>query len=137
MTPPHNLDDLSLADIKVLALELLAQVAALKEVVAQQRAEIARLKGLKGPPAIKPSGMEKASETKPSSGGRKKRRGRGRQRVRVAIEERVVKAAVPAGSRFKILWGVGLATDALTEWVATTHPGDDHARSSASSSCQS
>jgi Transposase IS66 family len=101
MTPPHNLDDLSLADLKALAVELLAQVAALKEMVAQQRAEIARLKGLKGPPAIKPSGMEKASEAKPSSGGRKKRRGRGRQRVRVAIEERVVQAAVPAGSRFK------------------------------------
>jgi Transposase IS66 family len=101
MTTPHNLDDLSLADLKALTLELLAQVAALKEVVAQQRAEIARLKGLKGPPSIKPSGMEKASETKPSSGGRKKRRGRGCQRIRVAIEERVVKAKVPAGSRFK------------------------------------
>ncbi len=100
MPPPRNLDDLPSAELKALVLELLAEVAALKEVVAQQRAEIARLKGLKGPPAIKPSGMEKASEAKPRGGGTK-RRGRGRRRVRVAIEDRVLKAEVPAGSRFK------------------------------------
>src|SRR5260370_13051354 len=100
MPPPRNLDDLPSAELKALVLELLAQVAALKEVVAQQRAEIARLKGLKGPPSIKPSGMAKASEAKPR-GGATKRRGRGRRRVRVAIEDRVLKAEVPAGSRFK------------------------------------
>jgi hypothetical protein len=100
MPPLRNLDDLSPAELKALVLELLTEVVALKEMVTQQRAEIARLKGLQGPPAIKPSGMEKASEAKPRSGG-KKRRGRGRKRVRVAIEERVVKVAVPAGSRFK------------------------------------
>jgi len=99
MPPPRNLDDLSPAELKALVLELLAEVAALKQVVAEQRAEIARLKGLKGPPSIKPSGMEKASEGRPPGG--KKRRGRGRRRVRVVIEERVLKAEVPAGSRFK------------------------------------
>ncbi len=44
--------------------------------------------------------MEQASEPKRPSGGGK-RRGRGARRVRVALEDRVVCVAVPAGSRFK------------------------------------
>ena len=100
MSPPNDLDALSAADLKALVLALLGEVTALKQVVAEQRAEIARLKGLKGPPSIKPSGMEQASELKSRSGGGK-RRGRGAKRVRVAIEDRVLTVAVPAGSRFK------------------------------------
>ena len=44
MSPPRNLDDLSSVELRVLVLDLLAEVSALREVVAEQRAEIARLK---------------------------------------------------------------------------------------------
>ena len=100
MSPPNDLDNLSIADLKALVLALLGEVSTLKQVVVEQRAEIARLKGLKGPPSIRPSGMEQASEPRPRSGGGK-RRGRGAKRVRVAIEDRVLTVAVPVGSRFK------------------------------------
>jgi hypothetical protein len=69
-------------------------------VVSEQRLEIARLKGLKGPPSIKPSGMEQATTPKRPGGGGKRRR-RGAKRVRTAIEDRVLKVEAPSGSRFK------------------------------------
>src|SRR5216684_2832561 len=98
MSPPADLDGLSAAALKALVVQLLDEVRALKQVVADQRAEIARLKGLKGPPSInpslKPSGMEQASERKSPTGGSKQMR-------RVAIEDQVLTAEVPAGSRFK------------------------------------
>src|SRR5712664_1801131 len=105
MSPPADLDGLSAAALKALVVQLLDEVRALKQVVADQRAGIARLKGLKGPPSInpslKPSGMEQASERKSPTGGSKRRGRGGKQLRRVAIEDQVLTAEVPAGSRFK------------------------------------
>lgn len=100
MSPPADLDGLSNAELKALVAALLAEVAALKRTIGEQREEIARLKGLKGRPAIKPSGMEKASEAKPPAANSRKR-SVGKTAKLVIDEERVVTVAVPAGSRFK------------------------------------
>src|SRR5512134_19201 len=101
MARPLNLDALSAADLKALVVRLLGEVADLKRMVSEPRVEIARLKGLKGLPDIKPSGMEKAT-TPALQGARGERRGRGKLTPRVRIEERILKApAVPPGSRFK------------------------------------
>jgi len=103
--PSHALHDLSNTELKNLVLDLFGEVAALKQIVADQREEIARLKGLKGRPDIKPdrpSGMEQASQQKARSSAGGKRRGRGKKNLsRVTVEDRIVKAEVPAGSRFK------------------------------------
>ena len=97
---PEDLDALSSAQLRELVVVLLGKVAALEQLVGEQRAEIARLKGLKGRPDIKPSGMDKATEpAQPDRPGSRPRRGK--VRPRVGIEERVLPAAVPAGSRFK------------------------------------
>src|SRR5215212_3510283 len=98
MAPPGDLDALSPTELKALVVRLLGKVAGLEQTVAVQRTEIARLKGLKGRPALKPSGMEKASEPKPLSPPKGRR---GPVTPRVAVEDQVIKAAVPPGSRFK------------------------------------
>src|SRR3712207_9276634 len=87
MAPPGDLDALSPTELKALVIELLSKVAALEQTVAAQRAEIARLKGLKGRPALKPSGMEKANAPKPPSPPKSRR---GPVTPRVAVEDQVI-----------------------------------------------
>ena len=97
---PEDFDVLTPVQLKELVVLLLGKVAALEQMVGEQRAEIARLKGLKGPPDIKPSGMDKATEpAKPDRQDSRPRRGK--VRPRVSVEDRVLKATAPVGSRFK------------------------------------
>jgi Transposase IS66 family len=101
MSPVLNLDVISNADLKALVLELWGRVAELERTVAAQRDEIARLKGLKGRPTIKPSGLERAGTPKPPGSDRKSRRKRPKASRLIIDEDRIVSADVPAGSRFK------------------------------------
>src|SRR5215204_1168577 len=100
MRLPADLDARSLSDLKALVIALVVKVTELERTVAAQRDEIARLKGLKGRPEIKPSGMEKASQAPTQERAAGKRR---RKRTELTIHEgRILKAGpVPPGSRFK------------------------------------
>ena len=94
-----SLSELTRPGLEALLVELFAEVAALKQAVAAQREEIARLKGLKGRPAIKPSGMDKGTE--PATADPPEQRRRGKVSPRVSVEQEVIEASVPPGSRFK------------------------------------
>jgi len=95
-----DIDGLSAAELKQLVVTLLEENGAQRRLIAELREEVSRLKGLKGRPRIKPSGMEKGTTPKPV-GKRASRRGRGKATPPVSVEERILKAEVPAGSRFK------------------------------------
>ncbi len=103
MAPLPHLSDLTRPQLEALLLEVFGKLAASEETNAEQRDEIARLKGLNGRPTIKPSkpsGMDNATEpAKPAQ--KEKPRFRGKVTPRVKVEDQVVKIAVPEGSRFK------------------------------------
>ena len=105
--PPSTVSALSRPELEALLAELFGEVATLKQTVAtmtktvdELREEIARLKGLKGRPNIKPSGMDQGTEP-PKPATNEKRRGRGKVTPRVSVEETVINAEIPPGSRFK------------------------------------
>ena len=94
--PPPALSALSRPELEALLIEMFGEVATLKQSVAEQREEIARLKGLKGRPNIKPSGMDKGTlPAKPTKSG--KRPGRGKVMPRVGVEDKVINAEIPPG----------------------------------------
>jgi hypothetical protein len=100
--PPLNIDAFPPFALKPLTLGLLEENARLVSENVSLREEIARLKGLKGKPDIKPpstpSGMDKATEKR----SRREKRRRGPKRPSAPVEERVVAAPdIPPGSRFK------------------------------------
>ena len=106
---------MSSAQLLELVATLLSRVAELERSNAELRAEVARLKRLKGPPSIKPSGMDQATD--PAKLAPQERRpGRGKIKPRVSVEDRVLKVAVPAGSRFK-----GYETYLVQELVVSVH----------------
>jgi hypothetical protein len=110
---PDDLDRLSSAELKGLVarqeeqlVQQREQIVELQRLVGALRDEVARLKGGPVRPNIKPnkpSGMEKATESKPPGDAGNKKRRRGSTRSRLTInEERTVKVATPPpGSRFK------------------------------------
>jgi len=58
----RDISVLGLEELKTLLVQALEENARLKAENAELREEIARLKGLKGRPKLRPSGMEKAAE---------------------------------------------------------------------------
>ena len=101
---PPDIDDLDVTALKGLVFRLLEEQAAMRAENAALRDEIRRLKGLSGPPDIKPSGMERKARGRgrAKTGGSARHKGRGPKKGRVVIDERrVVAIDAPSGSRFK------------------------------------
>src|SRR3954451_5590622 len=102
-----NLEDLSAAELRSLVVSLLESVAQLEAKVAALTEENARLKGLKGRPPLKPSGMEKGTDAAPAASGKtdrppRRRNPRPPKSARLIVDEdRVVPLSPQPGWRFK------------------------------------
>ncbi len=104
MPPLPTLPVLTRPELEALLVETYGKAATLEQTVGELHEEIARLKGLKGRPNIKPdvkpSGMDKGTApAKPTKD--EKRRGRGKIAPRVKVEDEVISVEVPPGSTFK------------------------------------
>jgi Transposase IS66 family len=103
MAESPSIDGLGLEELKLLLVQALEEIARLKAESAQQRDEIARLKGLKGRPKIAPSGMETATQPGATTKGQRKIGRRGSKRAKLTLTEtKVVRCEnIPAGARLK------------------------------------
>ena len=88
-------------ELKSLLLQAFEKIAQRDALIAALREENARLKGLKGRPQVKPSGMEQSTQGRAK--GKRKCGRRGPKRSKVTIDEtKTIKAEnIPAGARFK------------------------------------
>jgi len=82
---PLDIDALDIAALKALILDLLEQGVARDAEIAALRAQNRRLKGLNGPPDIKPSGMEKKPAAAPRRGGAPTSGGGARRKVALRL----------------------------------------------------
>src|SRR3974377_754682 len=97
-----DISGLGLEELKALLVEALERGARLGNEDAALREEIARLKGLKGRPKLKPSGMEKATEGPAARSARRKGRRGAKRTTRVLGETRIGKPdSLAEGARFK------------------------------------
>src|SRR3954452_1808316 len=100
-----NLEDLSAAELRSLVVSLLESVAQLEAKVASLTEENTRLKGLKGRPNLKPSGMEKGTDPSPAASGKtdrpQRRPGPPKSARLIVNEDRVVPLSPQPGWRFK------------------------------------
>ncbi len=97
---PSPIDDLSLDALRSLVKELVGKLAAQDAQIKALKEEVTRLKGHKGKPKLKPSGMEQATEKRSRRRGKKKGSRPSRQKL-VVNEEQTLTITPPAGSRFK------------------------------------
>ena len=89
---------LSRGALEALVERLLAENTALQQAIDELRAEVAQLKGVKGRPKLKPSGMEKGPGPEPTGNdGRRGAGGRKSDRLTIA-EDRIVAATPDPGS---------------------------------------
>src|ERR1700739_36247 len=101
---PPDINTLDVEELRKLTLGLLEELAQCRATMALMSEEIARLKGLKGKPDIKPpskpSGMEQETND-PQEKKERRRQRRGAKQNRGASDTRLVKhAVVPGGSGF-------------------------------------
>jgi hypothetical protein len=97
---PIDIKRMSTAELRLGLTAALGEVAELRGMVLELSAEIARLKGVKGRPQVKPSGMAQAIAAAPSRSKDAARNRRGKSKA-VVSETQVVEVAVPEGSQFK------------------------------------
>ena len=101
MAESPRIDGLGLEELKSLLVQVLEDNARLKAEVAALRDENARLKGLKGRPQIKPSGMEKATEPEGKRARKTGRRGSKRAKLKIDVTTIIEAEGVPIDARFK------------------------------------